>query len=287
MENMKSRVYIKTNEHPYSVYKHTNKTNGKVYIGITSLKPEKRWSVGYRDCRAFQNALDKYGWDNFDHEVLATGLTKEEACEMEIRLIAEYKSTDDKYGYNISSGGDAPTLGLHMPEESKKILSEKAVKRWEEEGYRDAHSNENAYWYGKHHSEETIDKIKANLPVKRGEEHYMWGKHHSEESKRKMSQAKLGKHVAPFTEERKRKISEALTGKHPSEETRKKLSLSHMGNIPANSKKICAYNDKERIEFKTLMATRELVGTCYVKRHYKELVANHIMYKGYYWEIEE
>lgn len=91
----------------YSVYVHTNKTNGKRYVGITRQDPPRRWQkgAGYAGTY-FGNAIRKYGWDGFAHDVLATGLTKESACEMEIRLIAEYKTADKKHGYNISKGGD-------------------------------------------------------------------------------------------------------------------------------------------------------------------------------------
>ena len=81
----------------YKVYKHTNKINGKVYIGITSYRYAKtRWSNGngYSQQSLFWNAICKYGWDNFDHEILFDNLTQEEACQKEIELIKLYKSND-------------------------------------------------------------------------------------------------------------------------------------------------------------------------------------------------
>ena len=62
----------------YSVYKHTS-PNGKVYIGITSRKPEQRWSngYGYVKNKHFTHAINKYGWENIKHEILFSNLTKE------------------------------------------------------------------------------------------------------------------------------------------------------------------------------------------------------------------
>ena len=65
----------------YTVYKHTNKLNNKVYIGITSRKVEVRWGVdgcGYISSPHFMSAIIKYGWDNFEHDILFENLTKEE-----------------------------------------------------------------------------------------------------------------------------------------------------------------------------------------------------------------
>ena len=67
----------------YTVYQHKNKINGKVYIGITMQEPEKRWGVNGRNYKSsphFYSAIQKYGWDNFEHNILFTNLTKEEAC---------------------------------------------------------------------------------------------------------------------------------------------------------------------------------------------------------------
>lgn len=91
----------------WTVYIHTS-PSGKYYVGITSKKPNQRWGrgSGYTKNTHFYNAIQKYGWDNFDHAIIATNLTKEEACEFEKAIIKEIRNIDKLLCYNITSGGE-------------------------------------------------------------------------------------------------------------------------------------------------------------------------------------
>lgn len=93
-------------EKEMTVYKHTS-PDGKVYIGITKSDPDKRFNNGngYKENELFFHDIKKYGWESFTHELLAVGLTVEEACHMEIELIREYDSTNPEKGYNMQDGG--------------------------------------------------------------------------------------------------------------------------------------------------------------------------------------
>lgn len=117
------------NDRCYTVYMHTS-PSGKRYIGITSTSVEERWRNGrgylykYKEKDeykqpAFANAIIKYGFDSFKHEVVVSNLTKEEAEKKEIELIAYYKSNQPEYGYNISNGGNY--AGKHSEETKRKI----------------------------------------------------------------------------------------------------------------------------------------------------------------------
>ena len=91
----------------YKVYIHIF-PNNKVYIGVTGQKDVKtRWNsgYGYKNNQYMTNAIMKYGWDNVIHKILYTNLKKEEAEEIEIKLIKEYKADNKRYGYNIEYGG--------------------------------------------------------------------------------------------------------------------------------------------------------------------------------------
>lgn len=105
----------------YCVYKHTT-PSGKVYIGITSKRPETRWNkgLGYGHNTHFVNAIKRFGWDNIKHEVLVTGLEQEEAFAEERRLIAEHRANDPKFGYNQSEGGESGFVGVSQSAEAKK-----------------------------------------------------------------------------------------------------------------------------------------------------------------------
>lgn len=103
----------------YYVYVHSNKINGKRYVGITS-NPKRRWEGGsaYNTSPHFKNSINKYGWDGFTHYFLASGLTADEAKQMESEYIAKYNTTDRRYGYNETSGGE---LSIPTEEVKRKI----------------------------------------------------------------------------------------------------------------------------------------------------------------------
>lgn len=107
----------------YLVYMHIA-PSGKRYIGITHTTIERRWQGGrgyYRN-EYFARAIKKYGWENFRHEIIAVGLSKLQAEDLEKTLIALFRSNNKEYGYNIKNGGDSN--GKHS-EESKLLMSER------------------------------------------------------------------------------------------------------------------------------------------------------------------
>lgn len=130
----------------YIVYMHTSPSN-KRYIGITGQKPKRRWredGYGYKDHLYFWKAIQKYGWDNFKHEILFEGLSKEEAEQKEIELISYYKSNYKDFGYNLSSGGESGSKGYKYNEEQREHM-------------RKIHGGKNNPMYGKHHTKDTIE----------------------------------------------------------------------------------------------------------------------------------
>ena len=92
----------------YTVYVHTM-PDGKKYVGSTSKDPKERWNYGsgYRTNVEFYRAIREAGWRNVSHEIVAEGLSKEEAAALERRLIREYWCQWPN-GYNHTNGGEYP-----------------------------------------------------------------------------------------------------------------------------------------------------------------------------------
>ena len=172
----------------YTVYKHTS-PSGKAYIGITRQNPVRRWrpdGSGYKENVHFWNAIKKYGWDNFTHEILLSGLSKDQACAIEIALIDRYKSMDPEKGYNGSAGGEHPPF----TEETRRKMSD-AVKA------RDIYGERNPN-YGNH-------KLA-------GENNPNYGRRHSPEMREIMSKRRKGKGTGPRSEETRRRMREGHAG---------------------------------------------------------------------------
>lgn len=97
------------------IYKTTNKVNGKIYIGLTTMSEEEsKWYFGSGD--SIKKAIEKHGVENFEKEILERGFfSKEELVEAEIKWIEHFKSTTREIGYNISPGGDLNPGYLKKP----------------------------------------------------------------------------------------------------------------------------------------------------------------------------
>lgn len=114
----------------YTVYEHIS-PNGKRYVGITRQSLAQHFGkngIQYKSSnRHFWNAIQKYGWDNFQHNVIATGLTHEQACEIEMREVSKDKAINNSY--NITDGGDDRTGTKHTDETKAKISASKIGKK--------------------------------------------------------------------------------------------------------------------------------------------------------------
>ena len=198
----------------YTVYRHTA-PNGKMYVGVTSQPLQKRWLNGYGYTRSthFFNAIQKYGWDNIKHEVLLEGLSKGEASLAEKLFIGYWDLTNRDKGYNIKEGG--VSNARHSQETKDKIS--KANK-------------------GKCHTDEA--KLKMSI-ARRGKPGTNLGKPRSQETKAKISKALMERIIS---EETRQKMSDAqkrrehprgrdnhMYGKKASKATREKLSFARKG----------------------------------------------------------
>lgn len=78
--------------------------DGKVYIGCTSVSLEARAKLGY-DRTGFQKAIEKFGWDSIQSEILAEADDKEQARQLEQQYIEQYDATNPDKGYNRVGSG--------------------------------------------------------------------------------------------------------------------------------------------------------------------------------------
>lgn len=179
----------------WSIYKITNLLNNKVYIG-QSKNPGSRWSRHKSDARLgrktsiyLHKSLIKYGFENFKFEIIIQTKNHLLIDDLEIFFIKQLKSSNRKFGYNLSKGGQANRL---VSNETRKKLSI-------------AFKGKPSPMLGKHHSE--LSK-KLLSKINKGNKH------------------RLG---VKTTQKTKNKLSQINFGRKDSMETRIKKSLSMKG----------------------------------------------------------
>ena len=211
----------------WCLYCHTNKINGKKYFGITCQKPEKRWQngLGYKT-KYFYNAIQKYGWENFDHAVLFTDLTLDEANRLEMQYIKGYHTCiydDPCHGYNSTFGGDG-CVGYKHSDETKEKFKSRIM------------------------TQDTKNKIsrtvsKTNL-----------GRVVSPETRAKISKSRSGiKH----SDIARLKISQSQIGKPKSESWKEKVSKQHIEDPRYNCKKVGQFDKDTGIMINCFFSTGE------------------------------
>lgn len=140
----------------YSIYKATNRLNGKVYIGIDSHWPARKRGHKHLALKEnsgwyFHNALRETGFDNFDWEVIFESEDREYLLrEKEPFFIKEYNSYGDG-GYNLTPGGDnSPMFNRNHSDDTRQKMAAAKI------------TNPTKYWLGKTRSAETKQKISLN-----------------------------------------------------------------------------------------------------------------------------
>ena len=153
------------------IYKFTNLINGKIYVGV-STHLARRFSEHRCNYKKYpiSCAIRKYGWENFEVEILEY-FNNEDSLdymfEREIYWITYFNSTERYTGYNLANGGKNSLYG-HICSEETRLKISKASK-------------------GRKHSQESKNKIAE----------WSRNRRHSEETKRKMSESckKKSRHI--------------------------------------------------------------------------------------------
>jgi len=143
------------------IYIIKNLINNKIYVG-SSQNIKRRFYLHKHYLKKkehtnihLQTAWDLYGEENFSFSILETVESKEKLCVLEKYYIDFFKATDREKGYNICDDTMAPMRN-------------------------------------RKHNEVSIKKM---IDSKTGEKNSFFGKHHTEETKNKIKQSKLGKHL--------------------------------------------------------------------------------------------
>ena len=116
------------------IYKITNLTNGKCYVGKTKHRSVIRWKdhvTGYHPSSLIHRAIVKYGVENFSFEVLERDINEDQLNGLEKYYISLLNSKTPN-GYNLTDGGDGG-LGLSVNEVTRLKQSKlRKGKPWSE-----------------------------------------------------------------------------------------------------------------------------------------------------------
>lgn len=170
------------------IYMHVSRITGKKYIGLTSRSWEQRWqehiALAKTSDSHFHRAIAAYGENDWDHIILTTIETCEQALESERQFILEHRSFEPEVGYNLTMGGDGCLATLETRLKLSKSLkgNEKLRASLRNREFSDEHrQNIGKFHLGRKRSKETRQRL--------SDSHKKPRKPQSEDTKRKLSEA--------------------------------------------------------------------------------------------------
>lgn len=107
------------------MYRHIT-PSGKSYVGVTTKSIKERIQGGYEHNKFMKSAIEKYGWESIETEIISDHATPEEASLLETYYIEALETKDHKKGYNIEDGG---IKRRSYSDETRRKISEAAKKR--------------------------------------------------------------------------------------------------------------------------------------------------------------
>ena len=166
----------------YIIYKTTNRTNGKYYIGCHQTNNLNDGYLG--SGKHLRNAIKKYGPANFKFEILYSVSTREKMFELERKIVNE-ELVKSPLTYNLKIGGSGGNPGIvgafkgktHKQESIEKIRQSALTQVTTDEKRRKLSENSGMK------NKDTAKKVSRSLT----------GRSCSEEHCRRVAEANLGK----------------------------------------------------------------------------------------------
>ena len=152
----------------YTIYKITNRVNGKIYIGYTEKSPEERFAGHLAKARRprspLQKALKKYGKDSFTIEAIFQHHDKDYVLnDREQYFIETYENIVGKENmYNVAPGGLGGDRSMSL--QHKEYIRTRDI------------TGKNNPFYGKSHTEETKAYFRSLYKGKKRENYTAWNK---------------------------------------------------------------------------------------------------------------
>ena len=132
------RNYPKTTG--WYVYKHIF-PNDMYYPGMSSQQPYNRWQPSTYKTTSLQPYIEEFGWENVEHVIVADGLTKEEAEQLENQLIQDGK----KDGMCINKQGSGGYCRDNPTEYKREWQHTEKWKAYQREYQRNRYQNDPEY----------------------------------------------------------------------------------------------------------------------------------------------